>query len=245
MKRDLNKFAGVIIGLVVVVGMGFGPRVALAQICQADEELSSGGVDADDCVSCAEGYINDGSDTCILDESESESADTTSCPEGEVETADGGLCECADGYEEDETGTCIESTSDGSSDDATDGCEDGEDATADGDCVASTGTTVSTTTSTTTTSTSATHALTNPLGSTDLRVVIGYIIKALLGLSGAIALFVFVWSGIMMMLAAGSPEKIKTAKASLTWATIGLVVIFTAYTLVYTLITALSTGTTT
>ena len=102
---------------------------------------------------------------------------------------------------------------------------------------------VSTSTSTTT-STSATHALTNPLGSTDLRVVIGYIIKALLGLSGAIALFVFVWSGIMMMLAAGSPEKIKTAKNSLTWATIGLVVIFTAYTLVYTLITALSTGTT-
>jgi len=99
-------------------------------------------------------------------------------------------------------------------------------------------------TSTTTTSTSTTHVLSNPLGSTDLRVVIGYIIKALLGLSGAIALFVFVWSGIMMMLAAGSPEKIKTAKNSLTWATIGLVVIFTAYTLVYTLIMALSTGTT-
>lgn len=86
-------------------------------------------------------------------------------------------------------------------------------------------------------------ALSNPLGSSDLRVVIGQLIRAMLGLSGAIALFVFVWSGMMMMLAAGSPDKIKKAKDSLVWASIGLVVIFTAYTLVYTLITALSTGT--
>ena len=92
--------------------------------------------------------------------------------------------------------------------------------------------------------TPAQAALSNPLGSSDLRVVIGYLIKAMLGLSGALALFVFVWSGVMMMVAAGNPEKIKKAKESLTWATIGLVVIFTAYTLVYTLITALSTGTT-
>lgn len=86
-------------------------------------------------------------------------------------------------------------------------------------------------------------ALTNPLGSNDLRVVIGYLVRAMLGLSGAIALFVFVWSGMMMMLAAGDAKKIGKAKESLTWATIGLVVIFTAYTLVYTLVTALSTGT--
>lgn len=86
-------------------------------------------------------------------------------------------------------------------------------------------------------------ALTNPLGSSDLRVIIGNVIKAMLGLSGALALLVFVWSGIMMMLAAGSPDKIKKAKDSLVWATIGLVVIFSAYTLVATLITALSTGT--
>ena len=89
----------------------------------------------------------------------------------------------------------------------------------------------------------ASAALTNPLGSDDIRVVIGYLVRAMLGLSGAIALFVFVWSGMMMMLAAGDAKKITKAKESLTWATIGLVVIFTAYTLVYTLVTALSTGT--
>lgn len=88
--------------------------------------------------------------------------------------------------------------------------------------------------------------LTNPIAGniTDLRVIIGIVVQALLGLSGAIALLVFVWSGIMMMVAAGSPDKIKKAKSSLIWATIGLVVIFTAYTLVATLITALSTGVT-
>lgn len=86
--------------------------------------------------------------------------------------------------------------------------------------------------------------LKNPLLHSDLRVIIGDVIKALLGLSGAIALLVFVWSGVMMMLAAGNMDKIKKAKGSLVWATIGLVVIFTAYTLVATLIKALSTGTT-
>ncbi len=90
----------------------------------------------------------------------------------------------------------------------------------------------------------ASTQLSNPLGTTDLRVVIGNITKALLGLSGALALFVFVWSGVLMIIAAGNPEKIKKAKESLIWATIGLVVIFTSYTLVATLITALSTGST-
>ncbi|OGL94725.1 hypothetical protein A2348_02285 [Candidatus Uhrbacteria bacterium RIFOXYB12_FULL_58_10] len=86
------------------------------------------------------------------------------------------------------------------------------------------------------------QALTNPLGTPDIREIIGNVIKALLGLSGAVALLVFVWSGILMIVAAGSPEKIKKAKSSLVWATIGLVVIFTAYTLVATLISVLSTG---
>ncbi len=88
----------------------------------------------------------------------------------------------------------------------------------------------------------AAGGLDNPLGSSDINVIIGTVVKGMLGMSGAIALLVFVWSGTMMMLAAGSPDKIKKAKSSLVWATIGLVVIFTAYTLVATLISAISTG---
>lgn len=88
----------------------------------------------------------------------------------------------------------------------------------------------------------AAAGLTNPLGSADINTIIGTVVKGLLGLSGAIALLVFVWAGLMMMLSQGSPDKVKKAKGSLVWATIGLVVIFTAYTLVATLISAISTG---
>ncbi len=85
-------------------------------------------------------------------------------------------------------------------------------------------------------------ALYDPLGHAPITTIIGRVISALLGLSGAVALLVFVWSGILMIVAAGNPERIKKAKSSLVWATIGLVVIFTAYTLVATLIGVLSTG---
>jgi len=93
--------------------------------------------------------------------------------------------------------------------------------------------------------TRAQDALRNPLeaaGGTDFPVIIGNVVKALLGLSGAIALLAFVWAGVLMVIGAGNPEKIKKSKSSLVWATIGLVVIFTAYTLVATLISTLSTG---
>ncbi len=88
----------------------------------------------------------------------------------------------------------------------------------------------------------AAATFTNPLPSTDINFLIGTVIKGMLGLSGGIALLVFVWAGMMMMLSGGNPDKVKKAKGSLVWATIGLVVIFTAYTLVATLISAISTG---
>ena len=87
--------------------------------------------------------------------------------------------------------------------------------------------------------------LEDPLSSGgDLRIVIGRVIRAALGLSGAIALCMFVYGGFQWLTSGGSPEKVKSGKSTLTWAVIGLVVIFTAYTLVATLITALTQGTT-
>jgi amino acid transporter len=88
----------------------------------------------------------------------------------------------------------------------------------------------------------AATALTDPLGNVPITTIIGRVVAGLLGISGAVALLVFVWSGLMMMVAAGNPDKIKKAKNSLIWATIGLVVIFTAYALVATLINVISTG---
>ncbi|MBU0646450.1 pilin [Patescibacteria group bacterium] len=86
--------------------------------------------------------------------------------------------------------------------------------------------------------------LTNPLGegpdAADFRVIIGRVIQFLLGLSGSLALLMFVWGGVQWMISGGVPDKIKKGKDTLIWATIGLVVIFTAYTLVSTLIKALA-----
>ena len=46
----------------------------------------------------------------------------------------------------------------------------------------------------------AATTLSNPLGTTDLRIIIGRIISALLGVSGAIALLMFVWGGFQWIL---------------------------------------------
>jgi len=89
---------------------------------------------------------------------------------------------------------------------------------------------------------SAATELMNPLPSNDLRIIIGNLVRAMLGLSGAVAFLMFVYGGFQWLTSGGSPDKIKAGKSTLTWAAIGLVVIFTSYTLVSTLITALVQG---
>lgn len=71
--------------------------------------------------------------------------------------------------------------------------------------------------------------LSNPLGTDDPRVLIGRIIKGILGLSGAIALLMFVYGGLVYLTAQGERERIERGKNTLIWATVGLVVIFGSY----------------
>lgn len=89
--------------------------------------------------------------------------------------------------------------------------------------------------------------LTDPLAGPDgkslnLNQFIGRLINAALGLSGAIALLMFVWGGVQMLVSGGKKEMISSGKSTLTWAAIGIVVIFTSYTLVNVLINALAGG---
>ena len=86
----------------------------------------------------------------------------------------------------------------------------------------------------------AARTLDNPLGSADLRVIIGQIIRVMLGFSGVIALASFVWGGFLFLTSQGNPERVKKGKDTLIWAVIGLVVIFTAYILVDALIRAIT-----
>lgn len=89
----------------------------------------------------------------------------------------------------------------------------------------------------------ATHAATrlqNPLGTISIPDLIGRIVNALLGISGALALLMFVWGGFLWLVSAGNESRVKQGKQTLTWATIGLVVIFSSYTLVRFVIRALA-----
>lgn len=84
------------------------------------------------------------------------------------------------------------------------------------------------------------QSLINPLGTTDIPTIVGNIISAILGLVGVIALVMFVWGGLLWMTSAGNPERVEKGKKTLIWATIGIVVIFSAYALVNTVIQTLA-----
>ena len=75
--------------------------------------------------------------------------------------------------------------------------------------------------------------LQNPLGSVnDPRIIIGNIIRAVLGIIGSIALAIFILGGFYWVTSAGSEEKVTKGKNMIMWATFGLAVIFFAYAIV-------------
>lgn len=87
-------------------------------------------------------------------------------------------------------------------------------------------------------------ALYNPLGEVSVPVLIGRIIQAALGISGSIALLMFVWGGFLWLTSGGKPERIKSGQDTLLWSAIGIAVIFGAYAIVNFLITSASGVTT-
>ena len=81
--------------------------------------------------------------------------------------------------------------------------------------------------------------LPNPLSADTVPELAGQIIKGLLGVTGAIALFMMVWGGITWMISNGNAERLKQGKDTILWAILGLVIIFMSYiiiTFVFTLI---------
>lgn len=78
--------------------------------------------------------------------------------------------------------------------------------------------------------------LTNPLdpdGTKKLTVakLIGTIIRAILGVVGSLSLLMFIYGGISWMTSGGNEEKTKKAKQILVNATLGIVVIFSSYSI--------------
>ncbi len=71
----------------------------------------------------------------------------------------------------------------------------------------------------------------NPLTADSPQELVGDIIKALLGLTGTISLIYFIIGGFMWMTAGGNKDNIQKGKNTLVWATLGLVIIFSAYSI--------------
>jgi len=75
--------------------------------------------------------------------------------------------------------------------------------------------------------------LEDPLGigtaDNNINLFIGRIIGNILGVVGSLALLMFIIGGIMWMTSAGNENRVKKGKDILTWAALGLVIIFTSY----------------
>lgn len=88
----------------------------------------------------------------------------------------------------------------------------------------------------------ASVTLTNPLGTSDPRLIIGNIIKAIMSVVGSLALLMFVYGGVIWITSFGESKRIEKGKSILTWAVLGLALIASAYVLVNAVINGLVSG---
>jgi len=92
---------------------------------------------------------------------------------------------------------------------------------------------LATTTETVCTGDNCPISLKNPLTGIDTpQALIGQIINSLFGIIGSLALVMFVYGGLLWMTSSGSAEQVKKGKDIFIWAAVGLVVVFSAYSLV-------------
>ncbi|MFZ2681690.1 MAG: hypothetical protein WAZ14_01170 [Patescibacteria group bacterium] len=85
--------------------------------------------------------------------------------------------------------------------------------------------------------------LVNPLGDTsDPRIIVGNVIKAILSVVGSAALLMFVYGGVLWITSFGESKRIERGKTVITWAVLGLALIASAYVLVNAVINGLVTG---
>ncbi len=64
-----------------------------------------------------------------------------------------------------------------------------------------------------------------------LEVLVNYG-AIVMGVSGAVALLFFIWGGIQMLSSGGNSDRVTSGKNSITYATIGLIIIFGSFTAV-------------
>ncbi|HLD22093.1 MAG TPA: hypothetical protein VJB65_04295 [Patescibacteria group bacterium] len=72
-------------------------------------------------------------------------------------------------------------------------------------------------------------SFTNPISTSNPTQLIASVIKHVLEYLGVIALLLFVYGGFLMLISSGNQERVKTGKAVVTWAIVGLMIIFSSY----------------
>lgn len=88
--------------------------------------------------------------------------------------------------------------------------------------------------------TGGTRTLDNPIGGASRwEDVAARIIKMFTGLSGSVALLMFVWGGFLWMTSGGNDQRVAKGKQTLVWATIGLIIIFGSYAILNVLFTSI------
>jgi hypothetical protein len=80
----------------------------------------------------------------------------------------------------------------------------------------------------------------NPIQATSVPLLVNSVIRTILGVVGALALFMFVYGGVLWMTSGGNSTRIEKGKDTLIWATIGLFIIFASYAILNFILTALS-----
>lgn len=80
------------------------------------------------------------------------------------------------------------------------------------------------------------------IGEVRLTEIIGNVIEKLLGILGAGALLVFVYGGFLWVTAAGNSDKISTGASAMTWAAIGVCIIFSSYAIINLVLNTLTSG---
>jgi len=82
--------------------------------------------------------------------------------------------------------------------------------------------------------------ITPPTNAREIPVIIGRIVKALLGVSGSAALAMMIYAGFLWLTSGGSAETIGKAQKIMIYAALGLLVVFAAYAVLSTVLSSIS-----
>lgn len=75
----------------------------------------------------------------------------------------------------------------------------------------------------------------DPVSTTDFNDLVENLLNWLLGVASSVALLMLVAGGIMYAMAGGSEEKLKSAKKTILYAILGMVIVFLSYSMIVVL----------